>query len=59
MSDALARQCASALAGPADQRPDQAQVALKQYGTLVNQYVSVGGGTGLNYQRVDAAFTAG
>jgi len=53
----LAQQCESALAGSPDQMPDQGRATLKQFGPLVNQYVSVGGGTGLNYRRFDAAFT--
>jgi len=52
----LAQQCANALAASPDQMPDAALTAFNQFGALVNQYVSVGGATGLNYQRFDAAF---
>jgi hypothetical protein len=53
----VAQQCENALKGPADQLPGLARAAYQKLDPAAKDYVSVGGSTGLNYQRFDAAFT--
>lgn len=52
----VALKCAEALNAPADQVSSLAQAVFQAFGPAAIQYVSVGGSTGLNYHRFDAAF---